>query len=102
MPKLTGGFDLWVSPKVVIYPYLGYSLTQSAYLCLDLSSSKIIISSHINFVVLVFPFCFLQSSLPYPQSTIVSTWVLPIPLRTRSTMTIPPPSVPPKLSSLPL
>ena len=25
MPKLTGGFDLWVDPKLVIYPYgLGY------------------------------------------------------------------------------
>ena len=36
--------------------FVGYSLTQSAYLCLDPSTSKIYTSRHVNFVESVFPF----------------------------------------------
>lgn len=44
------------SSKSVPCVFLGYSLTQSAYLCLDVSTSRVYVSRHVEFVESVFPF----------------------------------------------
>ncbi|KAG7564506.1 Ribonuclease H-like superfamily [Arabidopsis suecica] len=44
------------SPKSTPCVFLGYSLTQSAYICLDVSTSHIYISRHVEFFEYVFPF----------------------------------------------
>ena len=51
--------------------FLGYSLTQSAYLCYDQLSSKIFVSRHIDFVETEFPFCTFSLS-PQPSHTVSS------------------------------
>ena len=44
--------------------FIGYSPTQSAYLCLDLSSSRVYTFHHVKFVESVFPFTIHQ---PHPN-----------------------------------
>ncbi|BBH07832.1 transposable element gene [Prunus dulcis] len=61
--------------------FLGYSLTQSAYYCLDPSTSRIYVSRHVKFVESQFPY----SSLSGPPSTHhpnpIATWIpAPIPI----------------------
>ena len=46
--------------------FLGYSSTQSAYICLDLSTSKTYISHHVKFLENTFPFTTHQSHLARP------------------------------------
>ena len=60
--------------------FLGYSLTQSAYYCLDPSTSKIYVSRHVKFVEFVFPFRHISAPSSYPPSDSIATW-LPPPLR---------------------
>ncbi|KAL9463126.1 hypothetical protein AB3S75_001014 [Citrus x aurantiifolia] len=36
--------------------FLGYSISQSAFLCLDTSSSKVYVSRHVKFLESIFPF----------------------------------------------
>ena len=63
--------------------FFGYSLTQSAYLCYDPSTSKLFVSRHVRFIESIFPF---TSPLPQAarlESTTISTWLPPpITLRT--------------------
>lgn len=55
------------SPKSTPCIFLGYSLTQSAYICLDISTSRLYISRHVVFHESVFPFSQLsQTSIPSP------------------------------------
>ena len=58
--------------------FLGYSLSQSAYLCLEPSTSKIYVSRHVQFVESVFPYTSLHTTLPRPTSTTISTWIPPV------------------------
>ncbi|PON75186.1 hypothetical protein PanWU01x14_045380, partial [Parasponia andersonii] len=58
--------------------FLGYSLTQSVYLCLDPSTSKIYISRHIKFVEHIFPFTSLQTHISRPSLEIISKWFPPV------------------------
>lgn len=54
--------------------FLGYPLTQSAYICFDMSSSKTFISSHVKFVENIFPFN--QQSHPHqPSLESISKWL---------------------------
>ena len=48
--------------------FLGYSSTQSAYICLDLSTSKTYISHHVKFLENTFPFTTHQSHLARPTT----------------------------------
>ena len=45
-----------LSPQSITCVFIGYSSTQSAYLCLDLSSSCVYTNRHVKFVESVFPF----------------------------------------------
>ena len=56
--------------------FLGYSLSQSAYLCFDKLSNKMYISRHVQFIESVFPFQ-LACSTPSDNSTLVSDWLPP-------------------------
>ena len=58
--------------------FLGYSLSQSAYLCLDPSTSKTYVSRHVQFIESVFPYTSLHIKLPRPISTTISTWIPPV------------------------
>ena len=55
--------------------FLGYFLTQSAYYCLDPSTSKIYISRHVRFVEFVFTFCNLSSPPSNPPFDSIATWI---------------------------
>ena len=44
--------------------FIGYSLTQSAYHCLDLEADRVFVSRHVNFIESVFLYHTLQQSLP--------------------------------------
>ena len=57
--------------------FLRYSFTQSAYYCLDPSTSKIYVSRHVKFVETLFPFTNLSQQLPCAQSTSITTWIPP-------------------------
>ncbi|KAL6324620.1 hypothetical protein AAG906_013433 [Vitis piasezkii] len=64
-----------LTPRSKPCVFLGYSLSQSAYLCLDPSTSKIYVSRHVQFVESVFPYTSLHTTLPRPNSTTISTWI---------------------------
>ena len=57
--------------------FLGYSLTQSAYHCLNPTTSKLYVSRYVQFVKSLFPFTHLSQHLPRPQSTTIATWFPP-------------------------
>jgi hypothetical protein len=57
--------------------FIGYSLTQSAYYCLDPSTSKIFISRHVKFVENVFPFRHLSASASSSPFHHIATWIPP-------------------------
>ncbi|KAJ8647024.1 hypothetical protein MRB53_000047 [Persea americana] len=71
-PYTTNKLDTRSKPCV----FLGYSLTQSAYYCLDPSTSKIYVSRHVRFVESVFPFRHL-STPSCPSSDSIATWIPP-------------------------
>lgn len=83
--------------------FFEYSLSQSAYLCFDPSTSKIFVSHHVKFVESVFPYKSLHAHLSRPNSTTVDTWVLPVltvsfpspPLLATTPFTAGPPELPP-------
>ena len=52
--------------------FLGYSSTQSAYICLDMSTSKTYISRHVKFLENSFPFTTHQSYLARPTPKLIS------------------------------
>ena len=58
--------------------FLGYSLSQSAYLCLDPTTSKIYVSHHVQFVESVFPYTTLHNTLPRPTTSTINTWIPPV------------------------
>ena len=67
--------------------FLGYSLTQSAYLYFHPSISRTYVSGHVKFVESVFPFQTNSTHFPRPQLDIVSTWIpqpinVPLPIAT--------------------
>ncbi|KAG7552793.1 Integrase catalytic core [Arabidopsis thaliana x Arabidopsis arenosa] len=55
------------SPRSTPCVFLGYSLTQSAFLCLDVVTSRIYVSRHVIFHESVFPFSSLTSSIRSPS-----------------------------------
>ena len=69
--------------------FLGYSLTQSAYYCLDPSTSKIYVSRHVKFVESVFPFSHLSTLSSCPQSDSIATEIPP-PLQIPTLSLVPP------------
>jgi len=66
-----------LDPKSKSCVFLGYSLSQSAYLCFDKSTSKIHVSRHVQFVESVFLYTS-SSTAPSISSSYVSDWVPPI------------------------
>lgn len=87
--------------------FIGYSLTQSGYYCLDPSNSRIYVSRHVKFVESEFPFTSLSgsSSTPHPSPPI-PTWN-PAPVHLNSpTLPFPPqdpvePTQSPPITALP-
>ena len=70
-PYTTNKLDTLSKPCV----FLGYSLTQSAYYCLDPSTSKIYISRHVRFVETVFPFTNLSAPASCSPLHSIATWI---------------------------
>jgi hypothetical protein len=70
-PYATNKLDNRSKPCV----FLEYSLTQSAYSCLDPSISKIYVSRHVRFVESVFPFTHISAHSSHPQSNSLATWI---------------------------
>jgi hypothetical protein len=66
-----------LDPKSRPCVFLGYSLSQSGYLCFDKSKSKIHVSRHVQFVESVFPYNS-SSTTPSISSSYVSDWDPPI------------------------
>lgn len=58
--------------------FIGYFLSQSAYLCLNPFTLKIYVCRHVQFVETVFPYISLYNTLPRPTSTTLNTWIPPI------------------------
>lgn len=58
--------------------FLEYSLSQSAYLCLNPFTLKIYVSHHVQFVEIVFSYMSLYNTLPHPTSTTLNTQIPPI------------------------
>ncbi|KAE8655255.1 hypothetical protein F3Y22_tig00117034pilonHSYRG01611 [Hibiscus syriacus] len=54
--------------------FVGYSHTQSAYLCLDTSAAHLYISQHVHFVESIFPFATSQTSLPRATLSTIFEW----------------------------
>ncbi|RVW13786.1 Retrovirus-related Pol polyprotein from transposon RE1 [Vitis vinifera] len=54
--------------------FVGYSPTQSAYLCLDTSTARLYTSRHVCFVESIFPFVTSHTSLPRTTSSTISEW----------------------------
>ncbi|CAA7058393.1 unnamed protein product [Microthlaspi erraticum] len=79
--------------------FIGYSQTQSAYLCLQPATGRIYVSRHVRFDESVFPFAKVDTSPPMSpaaiQSSSSSAPVVHIPLTTVPPPTEPPPTPPP-------
>ncbi|KAK0605174.1 hypothetical protein LWI29_023729 [Acer saccharum] len=59
--------------------FLGYSLTQSAYNCLDLETDRMFVSRHVNFVESVFPYHTLHNNLSRPAVNTCVEWLCSAP-----------------------
>lgn len=59
--------------------FIGYSPTQSAYLCLDRSSNKVYVSRHVEFVETIFPFATPLPPTPTTITPIDDSIVMPTP-----------------------
>lgn len=57
---------------------IGYSLTQSAYYCLNPVTLKLYISQHVKFIESVFPFNLISNQAIYPQPDTTTTWIPPL------------------------
>ncbi|KAK0603857.1 hypothetical protein LWI29_009441 [Acer saccharum] len=53
----------------------GYSLSQSAYHCLDLGTDRIFVSRHVTFVESVFPYSTLHCQLPRSTNETQTSWL---------------------------
>ena len=102
--------DVYVTPGLNLTPptnmtlvqnlvfFLDTLLTQSAYYCLDPSTSKIYVSRHVKFVESSFPFTSLSNQSPRPQPNTITTWIPP-PLRVSSGSLVPPLNTPSTIDS---
>jgi hypothetical protein len=66
--------------------FLGYSLSQSAYLCYEPTSSKIMVSRHVTFHEHIFPYNSFNTTDTTLKSTAIDIWIPP----TISVQTTPP------------
>ena len=70
--------------------FLGYSISQCAFLCLDPTSHCLYVSRHVQFVETQFPFKKLSS--PAPKISPVLSTEISVPFTVISTQSLPPPS----------
>ena len=66
-----------LEPRSIPCVFLGYSLSQSAYLCLDPTTSKTYVSRHVQFVETIFPYAIRQIPYHNPTTPDVSDWIPP-------------------------
>ena len=64
-----------LAPKSKPCVFLGYSLSQSAYLCFDPTTPRTYVSRHVQFVESVFPYTTLHIQQPRSTSTTTATWI---------------------------
>lgn len=76
--------------------FLGYSLSQSAYICFNLQSSKFFSSRHVRFDESIFPYPTLLPSHSKSNSSSPPPWIPHI-LSIVAPVTVPPPFTPPTL-----
>ncbi|CAA7059707.1 unnamed protein product, partial [Microthlaspi erraticum] len=74
--------------------FVGYSLTQSGYLCLDPETERVYVSRHVQFDELTFPFCTSASSMEAPPVVDTSVTTSLSVIRLPSPEQVPPCSVP--------
>lgn len=86
-----------LEPKSKPCIFLGYSLHQSAFLCLEPSSSRIFVSRHVHFVETEFPFLKL-TSLPTKLKPTSPNWCPPVTLISVPPQSPPSPPVPPGMN----
>jgi histone deacetylase 1/2 len=84
-PYTSHKLESWSKPCV----FLGYSLTQSAYYCLDPSTSRIYVSRHVKFIESQFTFSSLSGSSSTSLSNPITTWI-PAPITVLSPASEPP------------
>lgn len=77
VPWLCSYSSYKLDPRSKPCVFLGYSLTQSAYLCYHPPTSRIFISRHVKFVKSIFPFLTFSTQSPRPQPNTISTWIPP-------------------------
>ena len=63
-----------LAPRSAPCVFLGYSLTQSAYVCFDPSTTKTYHSFHVFFVKSIFPLSGVNPSLPRSNKSTITTW----------------------------
>ena len=64
-----------LEPRSTPCVFLGYSLTQSAYFCLDPSTSRVFVSRHVTFVENKFPFVSLSANVSSFPAAEELAWV---------------------------
>ena len=64
-----------LEPRSKACIFLGYSLTQSAYNCLDIETNRVFVSRHVNFVESVFPYHALHKDLSRPEPDTCTSWL---------------------------
>ena len=63
-----------ITPHSTLGVFIGYSPTQSAYLCLDPFSSRVDNSCNVKFVESVYPFTNIQTNISSSSSITLSHW----------------------------
>ncbi|CAA7051267.1 unnamed protein product [Microthlaspi erraticum] len=84
-----------LEPRSTSCVFLGYSLTQSAYLCFDPLTNRLFVSRHVRFDEQTFPY---QRLLQSNSETPSSNWTSPlsfVPISNRPLVSVPPSSSPP-------
>ncbi|KAJ6861975.1 retrovirus-related pol polyprotein from transposon RE2 [Populus alba x Populus x berolinensis] len=85
-----------LEPKSKPCVFMGYSLSQSAYLCFDPKTSKTYASRHVKFVESIFPYASLTSMSPGPNQPSGVSWFPPV-LTVSLPITASPPSCTPEV-----
>jgi len=67
-----------LEPKSKPCVFIGYSLSQSAYLCFEPKTSKTYASRHVKFVETIFPYTSLISMSPCPSHLPAVSWFPPV------------------------
>jgi histone deacetylase 1/2 len=66
-PNLTATAPHKLAPRTTLCVFIGYSPDHKGYMCLDLTTNRVIISRHVVFDETTFPFSLQRPSPPPPE-----------------------------------